>query len=152
IDGFDLKLFGAVRMCRSFWPELAKSKGSIVNIGGAGGRTPDKPFTIGSSVNAAMMALTKALADRGQTDGVRVNLVNPGLVRTNRLEQRIIEMMDTEGLSRAEAEGQLSLQTRTSRIGEAEDIAATVAFLCSHVGIVFQGSLIDADGGYTKGL
>lgn len=151
-DGFELKFFGAVRMCRILWPELVRAKGSIVNIGGAGGRTPDKPFTIGSSVNAAIMAFTKALADLGMTDGVRINLVNPGLVRTDRLERRIVNAMEKEGLSRAAAEAQLTTQSRTTRIGEADEIAAAVAWLCSDAGVIFHGALIDADAGYTKGV
>lgn len=150
--GFDLKFFGTVRMCRTLWPELIKSGGTVVNIGGAGGRTPDKPFTIGSSVNAAVMAFTKALADIGMSDGVRVNLVNPGLVRTDRLERRIKEAIEKQGLSREAAEAQLTGQSRTTRIGESEDIAAAAVFLCSSAGIVFHGSLIDADAGYTKGV
>lgn len=151
-DGFELKLFGAVRMCRTLWPELVRSGGSVVSIGGAGGRTPDKPFTIGSSVNAAIMAFTKALADLGMSDGVRVNLVNPGLVRTDRLERRIVEAMTEEGLTREAAQARLTSQSRTTRIGEAEEIAAAVAYLCSSAGIVFHGALIDADAGYTKGV
>ena len=151
-DGFELKFFGAVRMCRTLWPELVKTKGCVINIGGAGGRTPDKPFTIGSSVNAAVMAFTKALADLGMTDGVRVNLINPGLVRTERLDRRIDDAMARQGLSREAAEAQLTTQSRTTRIGEAEDIAAAVAWLCSGAGVIFHGALIDADAGYTKGV
>ena len=151
-DGFELKLFGAVRMCREFWPLLKASGGSIVNIGGAGGRTPDKPFTIGSSVNAAMMAFTKALADLGRGDGVRVNLVNPGLVRTDRLEKRIVEAMQTSHIERAAAEKQLSDAAGITHLAEAKAIAQTVAFLSSDAGKVFHGALIDADAGYTKGV
>lgn len=151
-DGFALKFFGAVRMCRESWPLLKASRGSVINIGGAGGRTPDKPFTIGSSVNAAIMAFSKALADLGLTDGVRVNLVNPGLVRTDRLEKRIVNAMQANGIDRAAAERQLSDQARITHIGEAEEIADIVAFVLSESGRLFHGALIDADAGYTKGV
>ncbi len=151
-DGFALKFFGAQRMCRTLWPELIKAKGSVINIGGAGGRTPDKPFTIGSSVNAAVMAFTKALADLGLSDGVRVNLVNPGLIRTDRLEARIVETMAKDGLTRQAAEARLTDESRTTRLGEAQDIAAAVAYLASNAGVIFHGALIDADAGYTKGV
>ena len=65
------------------------SRGTIVNIIGIGGRTGNAEFTIGGSVNAACRLLTKALADRGVKDGVRVNAINPGFIKTERLETRL---------------------------------------------------------------
>ena len=69
-DGFALKFFGAVRLCRAAWPHLQATQGGIVNVAGIGGRTGNAGFTIGGSVNAALLNLTKALADRGVQDGV----------------------------------------------------------------------------------
>ncbi|HEY0233669.1 MAG TPA: SDR family NAD(P)-dependent oxidoreductase [Afipia sp.] len=151
-DGFRLKLLGAVKMCRMFWPHLKETRGSVINIGGAGGRTPDKPFTIGSSVNAAMMAFTKALADLGREDGVRVNLVNPGLIRTDRLEERILKLMNSERIDRPSAESRLASDAAITRIGESSEIASIVAFVLSDTGSLFHSALIDADAGYVKGL
>ena len=64
-DGFALKFFGAVRLCRAAWPALQATRGGIVNVAGIGGRTGNAAFTIGGSVDAALLNLTKALADRG---------------------------------------------------------------------------------------
>jgi NAD(P)-dependent dehydrogenase (short-subunit alcohol dehydrogenase family) len=88
-DGFALKFFGAMRLCRAAWPHLQATRGCIVNIVGVGGRTANADFTIGGSVNAALLNLTKALADRGTRDGVRVNAINPGSILTERLQERI---------------------------------------------------------------
>src|ERR1022692_2112915 len=76
MDGFGLKFFGAVRLLRAAWPALKERKGSVVNIAGVGGRTPGTQFTIGGSVNAAMLSFTKAMADVGVGDGVQVNAIN----------------------------------------------------------------------------
>jgi 3-oxoacyl-[acyl-carrier protein] reductase len=76
-DGFALKFFGAVRLTRAVWPHLRSRSGSLVNIAGAGGRTPGPQFTIGGSVNAALLSFTKAMADVGIRDGVQVNTINP---------------------------------------------------------------------------
>ncbi len=105
-DGFGLKFFGAMRCCRAAWPHLKAAKGSIVNIAGIGGRTGTAEFTIGGTVNAAMLNLTKALADRGVRDGVRVNAINPGGVATERLQARLRSFATERGvdLSRAEQE------------------------------------------------
>ena len=95
-----LKFFAAMRLCRAAWPHLRQSGGCIVNIAGMGGRTASAEFTIGGSVNAAMLNLTKALADRGVQDGVRVNAINPGLVVTDRLKARIAQVVRREGRGR----------------------------------------------------
>ena len=84
MDGYALKMFGAVRVTRAAWPYLKAGKGAVVNISGSGGRTPGAQFTIGGSVNAALLSLTKALAELGLQDGVQVNCINPGPVRTAR--------------------------------------------------------------------
>ncbi len=87
-DGFALKFFGAVRLTRAAWPHLKAARGSVVNISGGGGRTPGAEFAIGGSVNAAMQSFTKAMAEVGIADGVQVNVINPGLVRTGRFQKR----------------------------------------------------------------
>jgi 3-oxoacyl-[acyl-carrier protein] reductase len=79
-DGFALKFFGAMRLTRAAWPYLLKCQGNIVNIVGVGGRTGSEEFTIGGAVNAALLNLTKSLADRGIRDSIRVNAINPGAV------------------------------------------------------------------------
>ena len=88
-DGFALKFFAHVRLAREAWPMLKQQRGSMVTIAGIGGKEPEAPFTIGSSVNAACVAFTKALADTGKTDGVQVNTIHPGRVETERLWRRI---------------------------------------------------------------
>src|SRR5215470_15601331 len=72
-DGFALKFFAHVRLARTAWPLLKERRGSLVTIGGSSGRKPEAAFTIGSSVNAACAAFSKAMAHRGKDDGVQVN-------------------------------------------------------------------------------
>jgi 3-oxoacyl-[acyl-carrier protein] reductase len=149
-DSFALKFFGAVRLTRAAWPHLQKSKGSVVFISGAGGRTPGAEFAAGGSVNAGLLSLTKALAEAGIRDGVQVNCVNPGAVRTDRLKLRLAETMKGKGIDQATAESQFVAALNVTRIGEPEDIAALVSFVASEEGRFLQGSLIDIDGGATK--
>jgi 3-oxoacyl-[acyl-carrier protein] reductase len=98
-DGFALKFFGAVRLCRTSWPHLVATRGSVVNIAGVGGRTGSAEFTIGGAVNAAVFNLTKCLADRGVRDCVRVNATNPGSIRTDRLTARIRQLAHEKGVA-----------------------------------------------------
>ncbi len=150
MDGFALKFFGAVRVTRAAWPYLKRQSGSVVNIAGIGGRTPGAQFAIGGSVNAAMLSFTKALADVGVRDGVQVNAINPGSVRTDRLARRLQAEAARKGIDLDQAARQMVEAANARRIGEPEDIANLVAFIVSPAGSFLQGALIDMDGGQTK--
>jgi 3-oxoacyl-[acyl-carrier protein] reductase len=149
-DGFALKFFGAVRLTRAAWPELKKRGGSVLNISGAGGRTPGPEFTIGGSVNAALLSFTKAMADAGIVDGVQVNAINPGTIRTGRLQLRLASIVKEQQIDIETAERRFVQESKVTRIGEPEDVANLVAFVVGSEGRFLQGSLIDLDGGSTK--
>jgi 3-oxoacyl-[acyl-carrier protein] reductase len=151
-DGFALKFFGAMRMCRAAWPHLKKQNGSIINISGIGGRTGSSEFSIGGAVNAALLNLTKSLADLGVIDGVRVNAINPSSILTDRLQIRISKLAQEQNISFYDASQKMSQKLGVSRFGQPEEIAALVAFLASHHADYCQGSIIDVDGGKTRTL
>jgi 3-oxoacyl-[acyl-carrier protein] reductase len=151
-DGFALKFFGAMRMCRAAWPHLVATAGSIVNIAGVGGRTGSAEFAIGGAVNAAVLNLTKVLADRGTSDGVRVNAINPGSIATDRLRTRIRRFAVERGIDEAQAARELPRSMGVARFGEPEAIARAVAFLASPRSAHTQGTILDVDGGQTRTL
>lgn len=151
-DGFALKFFGGMRLSRASWPHLKESSGSIVNIVGIGGRTASAEFTIGGAVNSAILNLTKALADRGVADGVRVNAINPGSVATERLQTRVQALAQERGITSAEAETELARHMKVARFGQPAEIAAAVAFLASDRAAYCQGTILDIDGGATRTL
>ena len=149
-DGFALKFFGAVRLTRAAWPHLKQSKGSLIFISGVGGRTPGRQFAIGGSVNAALLSFTKAMAETGLRDGVQVNAINPGTVRTARFEKRLAAFAAERKIDVSSAEQRYVEEENINRIGEPGDIAALAAFIASAEGRFLHGSLIDMDGGSTK--
>ena len=151
-DGFALKFYGAMRLSRAAWTSLMQSKGSIVNIIGIGGRTGSAEFAIGGTVNAALMNLTKVLADRGIKDGVRVNAINPGSIATERLQTRVNTFAKEKNLSYEEAFTQMAKNMGIARFGEPEEIARAVAFLASPQAAYIHGSILDVDGGATRTL
>ena len=149
-DGFALKFFGAVRLTRAAWPHLKSSRGSLVFISGVGGRTPGAHFSIGGPVNAALLTFTKAMAEQGIADGVQVNCINPGAIRTGRLSTRLEAIAKQRGIDLAAAEAEFVREAGVTRTGEVTDIAALVAFTAGPEGRFLHGSLIDMDGGATK--
>ena len=151
-DGFALKFFGAMRLSRAAWKHLQASQGTIVNIIGIGGRTGSAEFAIGGSVNAAFQLLTKALADRGVRDGVRVNAINPGSIKTERLDIRLKTFAAEQGIEVARAEMEMTKASGVSRFGEPSEVAAAVAFLASSRCGFCHGALLDVDGGQTRTL
>lgn len=151
-DGFALKFYSSVRCCRSAWAHLVTSKGAIVNIVGVGGRTGSAEFAIGGAVNAALLNLTKVLADRGINDGVKVNAINPGAIATDRLKTRFKAFSEEHSIPLEEAVTQMAAKLGVSRFGEPSEIAKAVAFLASSASSYCQGAILDVDGGQTRTL
>lgn len=151
-DGFELKFFGAMRCCRAAWTHLQARQGAIVNIVGIGGRTGSSEFTIGGAVNAALLNFTKALADRGLKDGVRVNAINPGSISTERLQVRVRSFASEQGIDEAAAAQRMAQKLGVVRFGTPEEIARVVGFLASPQSAYCQGTIVDVDGGQTRTL
>jgi 3-oxoacyl-[acyl-carrier protein] reductase len=151
-DGFALKFFAHVRLTREAWSMLRDQRGSMITIAGIGGKEPEAPFTIGSSVNAACVAFTKALADIGKIDGVQVNTIHPGRVETERLWRRFRETMDRTNRDETTVREEFRQEFGISRFGKVEDIGSLIAFLVSPHGRWLHGATIDIDGGEVRGI
>lgn len=151
-DGFALKFFGCVNLCRLFWPMLKVARGHVVNIIGGAARTPDPEFLIGGSVNAAMANFTKGLAGLGKRDGVNVNAILPGMTETERVGQLFAQRAQASGLTVDEVRAQQIAKDGIARLGKPEDVAALALFLCSEDARHVQGTAIAVDGGATPGL
>ena len=151
-DGFELKFFAHVRLSREAWPLLAANQGSVITIAGIGGKEPEAEFGIGSSVNAACVAWTKALADVGKKEGVQVNAINPGRVETERLWRRIRARVQETGADEAKVRAEFRDEFNITRFGLVEDIAGLIAFMVSPHGRWLHGTVIDMDGGEVRGL
>ena len=151
MDGYALKLFGCVRMCRLFWPMLKAAQGHVVNIIGGAARTPGADFTIGGSVNAAMGNFSKSLSQLGKRDGVNVNAIHPGATDTERFGELLEQRSKASGKSIDQLAQEATAKDGIRRIGKAEDISALTLFLCSEKARHIQGTAIAVDGGSTAG-
>lgn len=150
--GFEVKFHGCVRMTRAAWPHLRETNGVVINIVGVSSRVGSAEFAIGGAVNVALLNFTKAMADLGMRDGVRVNAISPGLIETERLARNIERLMRLHSCGRDEAISRLLAPRGTKRFGRPEEIGWLAAFLASPKAAFIHGSIIDIDGGSTRAL
>jgi 3-oxoacyl-[acyl-carrier protein] reductase len=146
-EGYALKFFAHVRLARAAWPLLKERRGSLIAIAGTSGRKPERNFTIGSSVNAAVAAFTKCLADLGKEDGVQVNCIHPSLVETERQWRRIRAEVERSGEPEAKVRERIARSTGIMRFGRVEDVADLATFIVSARASWLHGATIDLDGG-----
>lgn len=145
----DVTLVGAVRCARAALPHLAAApgrRGAVVNIGSVNGLSYFGNHAY-SAAKAGLVSFTQGLAVRAAPQGVRVNLVAPGTIRTPAWGGR---------------EAVLTAAARAyplGRIGEPEDIAAAVTFLASAdaawitgVTLPVEGGVLVANTGFTDAL
>jgi NAD(P)-dependent dehydrogenase (short-subunit alcohol dehydrogenase family) len=151
-EGFALKFFGAVTLCRLFWPMLRIAKGHVINIAGGAARTPDPEFLIGGSVNSALSNFTKGLSGLGKRDGINVNAILPGMTQTDRVDQLFQQRAEATGKTAEQVRAESIAKAGVNRLGQPEDIAALALFLCSDDARHIQGTAIAVDGGGTPGL
>ncbi|MER7864315.1 SDR family oxidoreductase [Amycolatopsis japonica] len=118
-------------------PSLLESGGSVVNISSVMGRVTGRGFAAYGTAKAALAHYTR-LAAADLAPKVRVNAISVGSVATSALEVVV---------GNDELRGRMEAATPLRRIGEAEDIAATVVFLASGAGRYVTGKIIEVDGG-----
>jgi NAD(P)-dependent dehydrogenase (short-subunit alcohol dehydrogenase family) len=130
LEDIDTKVVGYLRCAKAVLPHMEqRAWGRIINIGGLSGR---RSGNISGLRNAAIVHLTKTLADQLGPLGITVNLVHPGATRTERT--------DDETARRAAGNA-------IRRIVDAREIGQVVAFLASTKSASITGVAIDASGG-----
>jgi len=147
-----LKLHGARRLTLEAWPHLQAAEGSVLFMAGVAAETPKAANAALAVVNAGVIAIAKAFADRGIGDGVQVNSILPGPVVTERLTTIIEESARANGLSKDDATRQFLQRSGISRYGQPEEVAELVAYLLSPAAHWLTGSAVRIDGGAVKGV
>ena len=138
----ETNVLSAFEMCRLAHPHLAEhGNAAIVNIGSVSGLIHVRSGAPYGMTKAALTQLTRNLACEWADDGIRVNAVAPWYIRTQR----------TEGpLADADYLDEVLARTPMGRIGEPEEVAAAVAFLCLPASSYITGECIAVDGGFLR--
>lgn len=140
---WELKVMGAVRMCRLVIPQMQRQRdGRIVNITTVSGKAP-KARSVPTSVSrAAGINLTKGLATEYAADNVRVNTICIGLVHSAQID-RMAKGGDLDAHYAKLAQDRVPL----GRVAYANELADLFAFLVSDRASYITGTAINFDGG-----
>ena len=140
----DLKLGAAVVAARAALPHLrASGHGRIVNVTAIGGKHPGAGSLPTSVSRAAGLALTKAMSKDLAADGILVNAVCIGIVKSGQQ----VRGGASRGLTPEETWADFARSIPLGRVGEAEEVANVVAFLASDAASYVSGVAINVDGG-----
>jgi NAD(P)-dependent dehydrogenase (short-subunit alcohol dehydrogenase family) len=117
---------------------VGQKSGTIVCITGTGGKMPIAIHMPGGSVNAALNLIVRGLANQFGKDGIRLNAVAPGRIRSPRQDA-----METAGASADSPAKAFPL----GRFGEAQEVTDAVLFLASDRASYITGTVLNVDGG-----
>ena len=145
------KVFGFFAMIQAVLPIMKRQHdGRIINIVGQAGRHPHPDRFPSGVTNAAVMAMTKSVADAVARDNIRVNAVCPQYIESELLASLIDKEMRERKIDRATASAGFSRANPLGRTGTPEEVADLVAFLASDCSNFTTGSSVSIDGGYHR--
>ena len=138
-DVLETNLTGAFNMIRAITPLMrAQQHGKIVNVASVHGLRSEFGLSNYAASKAGMIGLTRSAAVELGPSNINVNAVAPGYIRTTRLTAGV----SPEVLDRARE------RTVLGRLGDPQDVASVVLFLCSELARHITGAVIPVDGGH----
>jgi 3-oxoacyl-[acyl-carrier protein] reductase len=148
---WELHVMAPMRLMRSAAPLMARRGGGrIVNVSSSSGKRPSLTNAAYSVTKAAELSLSRVYADAWAREGVLVNAVTPGPVRTPlwMAEGGLADQAAAaKGISREEALEATREKIPLGRFGREEEIAAVIVFLCSQRASNVTGAAWSVDGG-----
>ncbi len=149
----DLTLMSVVRLIRAAVPAMRQQKwGRIVNITSISVKEPLDNLILSNALRAGVVGLARTLATQLAADGITVNNVAPGYIRTDRVVSLAQAQAKAQGKSPDDILAGFAAPVPMKRIGEPEEVAAVVAFLASEQAAYVNGTTLLVDGGRYKGL
>jgi NAD(P)-dependent dehydrogenase (short-subunit alcohol dehydrogenase family) len=149
-------LLSAVRIDRALLPGMVRQgSGSIVHVSSVQWKRPSPSSPAYGPAKAALVSYSKMLATEFAPHGIRVNTVTPGFIATSLAEQRIEQIRQKIGGTRAQAVSELTAAIGgipLGRPGDPAEVARLIAFLASDAASYITGTEIVIDGGNLQTL
>jgi len=149
-DLWQLNVMSYVRAIRAVLPAMRERGGTIVNVSSSAGKRPSTSMPNYSITKAAVLSLSRLVADLYSGDGVRCNAVTPGPTATAAWLAGgglADQQAKRTGATREEVLEAVGKGRPLGRLAEPEEIAAVIAFLCSERASYVTGAAWSADGG-----
>lgn len=148
---WQLNVMSAVRAIRAVLPAMReRSRGAIVNVSSTAGKRPSASMPNYSVTKAALLSLSRLIADLYAQDGIRCNAVAPGPTATEAWlgEGGLADQQAARsGKTRDEVLAAVGAGRPLGRLARPEEIASVIAFLCSDRASYVTGAAWSADGG-----
>jgi 3-oxoacyl-[acyl-carrier protein] reductase len=152
-DAVELNLISTISLCREAAPHMRKRGwGRIVAITSIAAKQPVENLILSNTARAGVLGFMKSLSQQIAADGVTVNTVCPGFHLTERLRSLSSSIANNEGITVEEVYARWAGSTPMKRIGNPNEFAAVVAFLCSERASYLTGTVIQVDGGAYRAL
>jgi NAD(P)-dependent dehydrogenase (short-subunit alcohol dehydrogenase family) len=127
-----------------------RGSGTVVNVVGQGGRQANPLHIGGGAANAALMLASVGYAKAYAGRGVRVNVINPGLTRTGRVDEGLEAAVRASGRPKEELLAEMVAEIPLGRAGEPSEIANLAVFLSSPRASYVTGAIVPMDGAATS--
>jgi NAD(P)-dependent dehydrogenase (short-subunit alcohol dehydrogenase family) len=147
---WNLNVMSYVRTIRAVLPSMRERSGAIVNVSSTAGKRPSTSMPNYTVTKAAVLSLSRLVADLYAKDGIRCNAIAPGPTATDAWLAPgglADQQAERSGQSRDEVLEAVAKGRPLGRMANAEEIAAVIVFLCSDRASYVTGSAWSADGG-----
>ncbi len=152
-EAVELNLISTINLCREAIPHMReRGWGRIVAITSIAAKQPVENLILSNTARAGVLGFMKSLSQQIAADGITVNTVCPGYHLTERLKSLSSSIAKNEGVSIEEVYARWAASTPMRRIGDPNEFAAVVAFLCSERASYLTGTVIQVDGGAYRAL
>jgi 3-oxoacyl-[acyl-carrier protein] reductase len=151
-EGIELTLMNVIRASRLVVPDMKERRwGRILHVTSFVAKQPNDLLTVSSTLRAGISALTKTMANQLAGDGILVNALLPGYVRTDRQIELSQIRSKEEGISVEEYDRRTTRNIPLRRSAEPAELGQVAAFLCSDRASYLTGVSLAVDGGLLQG-